>query len=76
MILIHSSGKIMVPQLFLATLNYNLYIIHSLSNDGISVMSNKDPNYNQVKSEFEALFKMDDPTFEETNYKQFVTMAM
>lgn len=39
-------------------------------------MSKENPNYEQVKGEFEALFQMNDSTFEESNYKQFVTMAM
>lgn len=39
-------------------------------------MSKESPNYEQVKGEFDALFQMNDPSFEETNYKQFVTMAM
>lgn len=48
----------------------------SLSNDGITIMAKDNPNYEQVKGEFEALFQMNDPSFEESNYKQFVTMAM
>lgn len=48
----------------------------SLSNDGVTIMSKDAPDYEQVKGEFEALFEMDDPSFEEANYKQFVTMAM
>lgn len=39
-------------------------------------MSQDNPTYDQVKAEFDAIFELNDSSFDESNYKQFVTMAM
>lgn len=52
------------------------FSLFSISNDGVKILARDSTDYGQIRSEFESLFQMNDPSFDESNYKQFVTMAM
>lgn len=54
----------------------NIAFPSSLSNDGVNILAKDSADYGQMKAEFDSLFEMKDPAFDEANYKQFVNMAM
>lgn len=56
--------------------DYIIALPSSLSNDGVNILPKDSADYGQMKTEFDSLFAMKDPAFDESNYKQFVNMAM